>query len=131
MSPQFQPHSHSHNYYGSIVHVTRLETTCGSASPPFFCILVALPSTFPYSFLNHTLFSTHPLPCHKPLTHPGDHPKRKQISSLAVIFPSRNPPQKCLKTNLSTMLFVTDKKYNIHKMDKANTFEIQCLTVAI
>ena len=135
-----QSQSHSPNYYSRIVQLTRLETTRGSTS--LFFILVTLSSTFTYKFPAHILFSTHPCRCHKPLTHPVDHPKRKQIFSLFVVFPSRNPPQMCVIVNFPTILLLDSittishnnnphtphttqngQVYTIHRMDRAKTFE--------
>ena len=57
-----------------------LETTYGSTS---FFILATFSSTLPYIF-QATLFSTHPSRCHKPLTHPVNNPKRRQIFRLSI-----------------------------------------------
>ena len=63
--------------YSRVVQLTRLESKYGPTSPPPFIIPVTLSRTFPYIFQAHTLSSTYSFRCHKPLTYPVDHPKRK------------------------------------------------------
>ena len=58
ISPPLQPQSHSYNYYSRVVQLTRLETTCGSTSPPLFVSLLPFPVLFPMHFQS-TLFSQH------------------------------------------------------------------------
>ena len=74
---------------------------------------------YPYEYVSlqaNTLFSTHLSRRYKPLTHPVDHTKRKKDSPFkqAVIFLSRNPPQKCLIANLPRILYMLDSKTVIY-----------------
>ena len=59
-SLSFQFHSHSLNYWDRVFRLARPETTCGSALPPLFIIVVTVSNTFPSIFPANAFFSTHP-----------------------------------------------------------------------
>ena len=79
------------------------------------------------------LFSQYTSPSRKPLAHPVDPLKKKKIfgtlfNDQVVIFPARNPPQKCFRANLPVIVIPYFKNYYIPQEPSKSHQQPSCPT---